>query len=347
MSAAVDRAEATEIARSLDASLASILTLNELLEAARTDRPLDAARQADLVGLGWSAIAVGEAHGGLALDATARAAIAAVAGRRLLPAALRGESALLAPALAALADAGDAQAAQWLERLLAGELRGGGAVLPAARAGDDALVALAPDARLVALVEGDRATVVELDGAPQTFDALDRGQGYARVPIAAGEHVVTGAPVHALVAAWRLALLGEAYGAGLHVLEQSVVYAGQREQFGRAIAGFQAVAHRLAAMAVELEAADAGIGRLVAADAAGVDADELGELLAHHVPAAIRHVCESAIQVHGGIGFTWELGLHLHYRRVLSLQAELGGAEASAQAVGARYLARRREAARV
>jgi alkylation response protein AidB-like acyl-CoA dehydrogenase len=52
----------------------------------------------------------------------------------------------------------------------------------------------------------------------------------------------------------------------------------------------------------------------------------------------MRRVCEDAIQVHGGIGFTWEAGIHLHYRRVLQLQASLGGAVASARAVGRREL---------
>jgi alkylation response protein AidB-like acyl-CoA dehydrogenase len=61
--------------------------------------------------------------------------------------------------------------------------------------------------------------------------------------------------------------------------------------------------------------------------------------LAHSVPAAARSVCEDAIQVHGGAGFTWELGLHLYYRRVLTIQQELGGASGSARRAGRQYLA--------
>jgi alkylation response protein AidB-like acyl-CoA dehydrogenase len=60
--------------------------------------------------------------------------------------------------------------------------------------------------------------------------------------------------------------------------------------------------------------------------------------LTHAIPAAARTTCESAIQVHGGTGFTWEYGLHLFYRRVLAIEAELGGASASARGAGRQYL---------
>jgi acyl-CoA dehydrogenase len=56
------------------------------------------------------------------------------------------------------------------------------------------------------------------------------------------------------------------------------------------------------------------------------------------VPQAARAVCEGAIQIHGGLGFTWEQGLHLGYRRVLQIQAAFGGPSATAHASGRAYL---------
>jgi len=348
-----DRSETTELVRSLDTSLAAILPITALLEAVEHDRPLDAATQEALLGLGWAGMGVDEALGGLGLDAQARTALAAVAGRRLLPAAMRAESVLLAPALAALAVDGNAEAAGWLDRLLEGTLRGGAVVVapPAGGISDHAhsvLAPLAPGAELLAVVASDRIVVVPLAEAAivEPFDALDRGQGYARITlgeaIGRADRTVQGDRVRAILADWRLAVLGEAYGAGQRALEQAAEFAGQREQFGQTIVRYQAVSHRLASMAVELEACDAGIGRL----AAGFDREEatedLGRVLLHRVPAGMRTVCESAIQVYGGMGFTWELGLHLHYRRVLSLQYEAGGHGATAEAVGASYLANRK-----
>ena len=55
-------------------------------------------------------------------------------------------------------------------------------------------------------------------------------------------------------------------------------------------------------------------------------------------PTYAREICESAIQVHGGIGFTWEYGLHLYYRRILSLQSMLGGALDAAAQAGRAYM---------
>jgi alkylation response protein AidB-like acyl-CoA dehydrogenase len=335
--------ERQELARSFDDSLGKILRLEDLLRATAEDRPLPDGVQVELIGLGWHGVALAEDQGGLGLDPLARAQLAAVAGRRLLPSALRNEAFLLAPLLAALAAEGDEQAAAWLEGLLAGEKRGGGGVVPAGGAPDagaqlawlapGGIAWLAPQAALVALAGEDGfGAVLDLDAGAaelEPFAALDRGQGATRV-------TPSGPPAHALAGAadvvrgWRLASLCEAFGAGQRALELAVEYAGEREQFGRPIASFQAISHQLARAAVDIEAAEAGIGRL----AAGPADDELLTILCHWVPAAARRACECSIQVHGGMGFTWELGLHLYYRRVLAIQAHLGGESASARAVG-------------
>lgn len=303
--------EAAEMARSLDDSLGRILPVDALLAAAESDTPLPDAVQCSLVGLGWTGVALSEADGGFGLDPRDLVKLGAVAGRRLLPAAIRGEALILAPLLARAGRAAE------LEALLAGELRGGG--------GRGAVVALAPAAALAGVLEP--AAIVPADGA-EPFAALDRGQGFARV--SGGDPVAGADPIRRT---WELWVLGELYGCAQRALELAAEYATERRQFGRAIVGYQAVSHRLAAMAVDLEALDAAIGRL-----AGGDDERLAAVLRHAVPAAARRVVEGAIQVHGGMGFTWELGLHLHYRRALDLQAELGGADATLEALGAMQL---------
>jgi hypothetical protein len=299
----------SEVARSLEESLARMLSVDALLASAEHDAPLDDAVQRRLLALGWAGVWLDES--GLELDDRLR--LSAVAGRRLLPAAIRGESLLLAPLLAR---AGDPR----LDALLDGSLRGGGGVA----VGDEALVALAPGATLAGVVGPDWTAIVELDSL-EPVAGLEPGQGLARVRVRS-----RGDDVPEVRRGWEIGVLAELYGAAQRALEQSVAYAGEREQFGRPIASFQAVSHRLARMAVDLEALDAGIGRL----AAGWD-ERLAAVLRFAGPAAARRVLEGAIQVHGGMGFTWELGLHLHYRRVLDLQAVLGG---SAEEVGAMVL---------
>jgi alkylation response protein AidB-like acyl-CoA dehydrogenase len=330
--------EAAVLARSLEESLTQILDVPALLAAAEHDRALAPDTQEHLLGLGWTAIALSEDAGGLGLDDVAVVKLAAVAGRRLLPSAIRGEAFVLAPLLSALGSQTPA-----LEALLTGELRGGGTVVDApAPDGLEATVALAPGATLAAVVGTDWGVVVELDDpgvAIEPIAALDAGQGHVRLHLTgpvAPEQTATGDAIQAIRRLWELAILAEAYGAAERVLEQSVDFAAQREQFGRRIVGFQAVSHRLARMATELERLDAGIGRLVAAGAASDGA--LAAVLRHAVPAGCRTICESAIQVHGGMGFTWEQGLHLHYRRILDLQYALGGAGPTRRRAGARYL---------
>ncbi|MHB1536904.1 MAG: acyl-CoA dehydrogenase family protein [Solirubrobacteraceae bacterium] len=384
----VAAADELELGRSLDASLAAILTMPRLLEGARLDDHLPDELQRALLGLTWNAIAVEERHGGLGVAPHVRARLAAVAGRRLLPASMRGEAFVLAPALALLASAGDSIAEEELQRLLAGELRGAAAVAtgPWRRDWRDApartspphdphdpddpddpddhagklYACVPPGAELLACVGRGWATVIDIgDVELRRVRGLDPGQGLAEVALprrgddaspAAGrtgdsrrrrQRRLPAAAAGSLRREWLLALLSECCGAGGQALELSVDYARQREQFGQRIASFQAVSHTLARMAVALEASDAGIGRLCAEmdESHGSEVIELAA--AHAIPAAMRSVCESAIQVHGGVGFSWELGLHLYYRRVLSIQYLLGGDGATAAALGAHTFSER------
>ncbi len=122
-----------------------------------------------------------------------------------------------------------------------------------------------------------------------------------------------------------VALAHEAVGAAQVVMENTVEYARSRFQFGRAIGSFQAVKHACADMLVAVESARSTAQ--AAAWAVEHDPDELSVLapLAHTVcTGAFFDVAASSIQVHGGIGFTWEHDAHLYFKRAKSSQLLLG-----------------------
>lgn len=122
-----------------------------------------------------------------------------------------------------------------------------------------------------------------------------------------------------------LALAAEAVGGAARCVHDTVEYAKVREQFGRPIGSFQAVKHRCAEMQVRLEGARAGIRH---AGVVLVDHSEDIDLLSSVVKVfATRSYFQTSadmIQLHGGIGFTWEHSAHLHFKRAKSLEL-LGG----------------------
>jgi alkylation response protein AidB-like acyl-CoA dehydrogenase len=119
---------------------------------------------------------------------------------------------------------------------------------------------------------------------------------------------------------------GESVGAGEVLFESLVDYLKRRVQFGRTIASFQAVKHRLANLQVELE------GMRVAAEYAALafgdgldDAAEAVATAGAYVGDAFAHLCGEALQLFGGIGFTWEHDVHLFVRRAKVNQVLYGG----------------------
>ena len=120
----------------------------------------------------------------------------------------------------------------------------------------------------------------------------------------------------------------EMLGAARRCLEMSVEYARVRQQFGQPIGAFQAVKHACAEMLMEVENAHAATyyaAWALAADAP--DAALAASVAKSFVGEAARKVCGTAIQVHGGIGFTWDYDLHLYFKRAKHLEALYGDAE--------------------
>jgi alkylation response protein AidB-like acyl-CoA dehydrogenase len=124
------------------------------------------------------------------------------------------------------------------------------------------------------------------------------------------------------------ALAAEQVGGARACLEASVAYARDRVQFGRAIGSFQAVKHKCADMFTRVQLASAAAEEAANAIAGveGAPAPEVAAAVAHIVCSeAFMFVAAENIQVHGGIGFTWEHPAHLYFRRAKSSQLLFGG----------------------
>jgi alkylation response protein AidB-like acyl-CoA dehydrogenase len=119
----------------------------------------------------------------------------------------------------------------------------------------------------------------------------------------------------------------EMLGAARRCLDMAVGYAKVREQFGQPIGSFQAIRHKCAEMLLETENSHAAVYYAAwALDAGAEDAATAASVAKSYVGDAARKVCGEAIQVHGGIGFTWEYDLHMYFKRAKALEVQYGDA---------------------
>ena len=182
--------------------------------------------------------------------------------------------------------------------------------------------------------------LLETSGPGVTIEpvaAMDPGTRWATVrldaaPVTAGSRVgspgAAGGLLGGLLRAGGVGAAAGLLGAARRCLEMSVDFAKVREQFGQPIGAFQAIRHRLAEMLVEVE--NAHVATYYAAwalDAGAEDAPLAASVAKAYVGEAARKVCGEAIQVHGGIGFTWEYDLHLYVKRAKALEAQYGDAD--------------------
>jgi alkylation response protein AidB-like acyl-CoA dehydrogenase len=135
-----------------------------------------------------------------------------------------------------------------------------------------------------------------------------------------------------------LAVAADSVGVGSRALALAVGWAGERRQFGRAIGSFQAVSHRCADMLVALEGARSQV--LAAAEVDDEQSEYLVDLAAAAALDAGVFVTEGALQIHGGVGFTWEHPIHLLLRRAQANAVLLGRADALRDRAAARLLER-------
>ncbi len=280
--------------------------------------------------LGWTGLAVAEDRGGSGFGLGEVAVVLECLGRHLAPGPF-----LPTVCAAVVLDryAPDTVAAQLLPSLANGQtvaaLGVAGSVSVSAdhvATGEHPTVLGAPDADLLVLTAGDDLVVVDAaaDGVTVTaLDSLDTTRSLGSVTLRGvavpQDRVLRGAARNARTV-WRILTAAEAVGVGWAALQMAVDYAKVREQFGRTIGTFQAVKHHAANMLVDVEVATAATWDAARAD----DLDSAWFAAAVAAALAIRaqvSTTQNNIQLHGGIGYTWEHDAHLYLRRARTLAA--------------------------
>ena len=301
--------------------------LTKVREAAESAE-YDGTLWSELVELGWPGIAVAEEHGGQGLGAVELAVLIEELGYACAATPLLSTA---AAAAVIQASGTDEQRARWLPGLVSGELTAG--------IGTRELAADAAGAAVVVVLDGDEAQLIE---SPETemFVSIDPTRRYGTV---AGE----GAPLGPGAAdRIRAAVAAEVVGVCQRALEITLEYVKERKQFGVPVGSFQAVAHRCAEMLLHTESARSTA--YYAAWAADADLQLLPEAAALAAAAAAEGgptVTASAIQMHGGIGFTWEADVHWLYKRAQLDAALLGGAKRHRAALARQAVAKVRQGA--
>jgi len=347
-----DQKSLREQARKFLTEHSSSARVRGILEGAA---PYDAELWRGMGEMGWMGTAIPEAHGGAGFGHLELCVIAEELGRSLAPTPFASTIYLAAEAL--LLAGSDAQKKRWLPRIAQGEAIGCFALAEGPQVPTPAnLTTRAEGSRLtgtkVPVADGDVADFAVVvaargDGRAGLFLVELKGPGVTRASVATVDPtrshariVLDGAPGEALGApgqGWplterlldRAAVLVafEQLGGAQAALEMAREYALGRFAFGRQIASFQAIKHKLADMyvGVELARSNAYYG----AWALTKDAPELGVAAAAARVAASEAYYQAAkenIQIHGGMGFTWEFDCHLHYRRAKLTGLMLGSA---------------------
>ena len=281
----------------------------------------DVGKSWDLVAeMGWLTMTVPEAQGGLGLDREAAGVIHTEIGRALVPGPMIAQM-LVIEALSAAE--GFPERDDLLARAMAGE------IMTASLSAGDRLDCV-PDADIashvlvvatdhVALVPLDTATVTARDTWDKTRRLFDVTSSATGITLATGD--AAAALADRLDGQLLFALAGDSLGGASAILDLTIEYLKVRHQFGRPLALFQALKHRVADMKTWLSAAEALFWARAVDPAASLI--EIGALKAH-ATTLYRAIAEDAIQLHGGIGLTMEYHCHLFLKRA-TLNAVLGG----------------------
>lgn len=284
--------------------------------------------------LGLGGIALPEAHGGSGLGMVEFAILAEAAGAQVAAIPLLS---LAMPARAIAAGGSEAQRAEWLSRLAAGEAIAAAAGTPVLGidggklTGSFEFVAHGGTCDMFVLGHENHAWIVRADSPGvrvETLTTMDQTRPFARIVLdaAEGEPLADGAAAFAAarVGGW-LCLAAEALGGAQACLDRTVGYSHERVQFGRPIGSFQAYKHRLADMMVEIEQARSAVYWAACAIDEGSKEASLALHAAKSFAADTFFRCAGdMIQLHGGIGFTWEHDAHLYFKRARAIQTMLG-----------------------
>lgn len=285
------------------------------------------------VELGLAGLLVPESLGGSGATAREAAAVMEELGRACAPVPFLTSAVI---ATTALLPSGD----ELLGALASGE-RTGALVVPFSTAPDAPLpdlaeggtvrsVAGALEADVLLVPAGDTLRVVDAtEAGVEPVVSLDMSRQLADVTVPAGAgRAVEGdgeAAVRAALLAGAALLASEQHGVASWCLRETIGYVGQRRQFGRVVGGFQALKHRLADLFAETEQA-AATAAYAAAVLAAEDADlPIATAVAQSWCSEVAvHAAEEALQLHGGVGMTWEYPVHLYLKRAKADQIALG-----------------------
>jgi alkylation response protein AidB-like acyl-CoA dehydrogenase len=296
--------------------LAARSPLSAVRKAAES-RAYDDALWAEIRSLGWPGIAIPEEHGGQGLGMVELAILCEELGYACAPSPFLSNT---SAGLFILHAGSDGQREQWLPGIASGAERGAAAFEP--RSND--LVPDADGAGVLVLNNGDAAVLVE-GGQAEVAPVLliDATRAYARVEANGGDPLtgdVEGAADRTLIA-----LAAELTGIAQRAMEMAVEYAKEREQFDRPIGAYQAVSHRCAAMLYETEEARSlTLYAAWCADAEPESVPMAASMAKARASDAAWRVTADALQVLGGIGFTWEHDLQFLLKRA-KVGAELLG----------------------
>ncbi|MEB2345107.1 MAG: acyl-CoA/acyl-ACP dehydrogenase [Deltaproteobacteria bacterium] len=311
--------------------------------------------------LGLQGLAIPEAYGGQGFGFLELGIALEELGRQLAGGPYLASAVLATQAI--LAAAGEAQRAEWLPALAAGDLIAALAVdEPGARPGLDGVAATLRRDGADVRVSGAKTAVLDAQNAGLLLvaarepgaagltlvalrpdapgvelvpaDGLDLARKHGELVLHDAPAVALGTPGSAGPALRRaldlgaIALAAEAVGAAARCLEMAVAYAKERIQFGRPIGSFQAIQHKCAEVMLELETARSaaywswwvasqdGVEPGVLAEAASVAKATAGD--------ALTRAAAESVQIHGGVGFTWEFDCHLYFRRAKAVEHLLG-----------------------
>jgi alkylation response protein AidB-like acyl-CoA dehydrogenase len=335
--------------------LAARFKSERIREIAASEDGFDASGWQEMAELGWAGLALPEEWGGQGLGIVELAVLFEEMGYALAPSPLLSNTVV---GLALAAGGSDEQKERWLRPLAAGELRGVPALFDAGAPVEPGKFAMAAEADGEGVVLSGEKTLV-MDAASADFFLVATADGGRHI-VERGASGVSVTPEESIDLTRRLssvrfenvqvapeatlpsgaedyfpvflracvALAAESTGVAQRALEMSVAYAKDRQQFGRPIGAYQAVSHRCAQMLLETENSRSAVyGAAWAADAEPESLPLAASMAKAYASDAGWRVPDAAIQVHGGIGFTWEHDLHFFLKRGRANAASFGDAK--------------------
>ena len=305
-----------------------------------------------LAEMGFPGLMIPESHGGLGLGAVETALVLEEMGRCLAPVPYFETAVLAVQAVLAAAD--ERQQSALLPRLASGARAcfAGTADRPTFSngklTGTATFVTFAPVADLLIVATADDSLVALEAGTPglaiEPLPSLDRTRRFARLTFDCaitpdqllGTQGGAGAAITRTFTIAAGLLAAEQTGVAQYSLDATVDYARQRVQFGRPIGSFQAYKHMLADMMLLVEASrSAALYAAAAIDENGAELAEACHIAREYVSDAAKSVTGDAIQLHGGIGFTWEHHAHLYFKRARAAASWLGSPDQHREALAA------------